>query len=94
MSIAKGGVMCKLSARCSIVCAANPISGHYDSNQTMSQNIRSSNAILSRFDMVHLLHDTPDMKQDKHLSEHVMKLHNRRANRDFGDIFDTSSVMS
>jgi len=45
------------------------------------ENIRISNAILSRFDMVFLLLDDPDLMRDKKLSEHVMKLHSRNRKR-------------
>jgi len=45
------------------------------------ENIRISNAILSRFDLVFLLLDDPDLQRDKKLSEHVMKLHSRNRKR-------------
>ena len=49
-------------------------------------NIRISNAILSRFDLVFLLLDDPDLQRDKKLSEHVMKLHSRNRKRKL-DVF-------
>jgi DNA helicase MCM8 len=81
ISIAKGGIMGSLSARCAVVAAANPPSGHYNRSRTIIENIRVSNAILSRFDMVFLLLDDPDLQRDKKLSEHVMKLHSRNRKR-------------
>jgi DNA replicative helicase MCM subunit Mcm2 (Cdc46/Mcm family) len=47
------------------------------------ENIRISNAILSRFDLVFLMLDDPDLMRDKKLSEHVMKLHSRNRKRNF-----------
>jgi DNA helicase MCM8 len=73
--------MGSLSARCSVVAAANPVTGHYNRSRTILENIRVSNAILSRFDMVFLLLDDPDLQRDKKLSEHVMKLHSRNRKR-------------
>ena len=73
--------MGSLSARCSVVAAANPNTGHYNRSRTILENIRVSNAILSRFDMVFLLLDDPDLQRDKKLSEHVMKLHSRNRKR-------------
>ena len=73
--------MGSLSARCSVVACANPTSGHYNRSRTILENIRVSNAILSRFDMVFLLLDDPDLQRDKKLSEHVMKLHSRNRKR-------------
>ena len=46
-------------------------------------NIRISNAILSRFDLVFLMLDDPDLQRDKKLSEHVMRLHSRNRKRNF-----------
>jgi len=77
ISIAKSGVLCSLSARTSIVAAANPIGGHYNVGRTLRENIKINRAILSRFDLIFLLLDSPDFKQDKKLSEHVMKLHSK-----------------
>ena len=77
MSIAKGGILGSLSARCSVIACANPSNGHYNRSRTIMENIRISNAILSRFDLVFLMLDDPDLQRDKKLSEHVMRLHSR-----------------
>ena len=55
--------MGSLSARCSVVACANPTTGHYNRSRTILENIRVSNAILSRFDMVFLLLDDPDLQR-------------------------------
>ena len=49
-------------------------------SRSIVENIRISNAILSRFDLIFLMLDDPDLNRDKKLSEHVMRLHsvNRR----------------
>jgi DNA helicase MCM8 len=90
ISIAKGGIMGSLSARCSVVACANPTTGHYNRSRTILENIRVSNAILSRFDLVFLLLDDPDLQRDKKLSEHVMKLHSRNRKRTFSMLEGTS----
>ena len=48
----------------------------------VKENIKISNAILSRFDLIFLLLDKLDPDKDKKLSEHIMKLHNKRRKRD------------
>lgn len=77
ISVAKAGLVCSLSARTSIVAAANPVGGHYNPAKTVHENIRMSPAILSRFDLVFILLDKPDEEMDRMLSEHVMSLHSR-----------------
>ncbi len=57
---------------------ANPIQGHYNKSWSILDNIKISNAILSRFDLVYLMLDDPDLNKDKMLSEHIMKLHGKR----------------
>ena len=54
------------------------------------ENIRISNAILSRFDLVFLMLDDPDLQRDKKLSEHVMRLHSRNRKKKF-DVFGAES---
>ncbi|CAM9991380.1 unnamed protein product, partial [Discosporangium mesarthrocarpum] len=69
------GVVASLSARCSILAAANPIGGHYNRSKTVAENLKMSAALLSRFDMIFILLDRPDEDHDKMLSDHIMRLH-------------------
>eukprot|EP00124_Ichthyophonus_hoferi_P000656 Ihof_evm3s26 gene=Ihof_evmTU3s26 len=75
ISIAKAGIVCSLPARCAIIAAANPVGGHYNKAKTVSENLRMSPALLSRFDLIFILLDKPNQEMDKLLSEHVMALH-------------------
>jgi len=97
ISIAKGGILGSLSARCSIVACANPATGHYNRSRSILDNIRISNAILSRFDLVFLMLDDPDLDRDKMLSEHVMRQHAKgNKKRRFGEtqsVFPGSSFI-
>ena len=61
ISIAKAGILCTLPARTSILAAANPVGGHYDRAKSVSENIKLGPALLSRFDLVFLLLDKPDL---------------------------------
>ena len=51
--------------RCSIVAAANPSGGHYNKAKTVCENLRMGGALLSRFDLVYILLDTPNEQRDK-----------------------------
>ncbi|KAJ2781936.1 hypothetical protein H4R18_002577 [Coemansia javaensis] len=75
VSIAKGGLVCSLPARTSVIAAANPAGGHYNKAKTVAENLKISAALLSRFDLVFILLDRPDVDMDRFLSEHVMALH-------------------
>ncbi|XVF07964.1 hypothetical protein REPUB_Repub06bG0184700 [Reevesia pubescens] len=75
VSVAKAGLVASLSARISILAAANPVGGHYNRAKTVNENLKMSAALLSRFDLVFILLDKPDESLDKRLSEHIMSLH-------------------
>ncbi|XP_021730627.1 probable DNA helicase MCM8 [Chenopodium quinoa] len=75
VSVAKAGLVASLSARTSILAAANPVGGHYNRAKTVNENLKMSSPLLSRFDLVFILVDKPDENMDKRLSEHIMALH-------------------
>lgn len=74
ISLAKAGVVCSLPARTSIIAAANPVGGHYNKAKTVSENLKMGSALLSRFDLVFILLDTPNEQHDHLLSEHVISI--------------------
>uniref|UniRef100_A0AAY4CF72 DNA helicase MCM8 n=1 Tax=Denticeps clupeoides TaxID=299321 RepID=A0AAY4CF72_9TELE len=78
ISLAKAGIVCTLPARTSIIAAANPAGGHYNKGKTVSENLKMGSALLSRFDLVFILLDTPNEDHDHMLSEHVMAMRSGR----------------
>ena len=48
ISIAKAGIQATLNARASVLAAANPVGGRYDSSKTFSDNVELTDPILSR----------------------------------------------
>ncbi|KAH9671838.1 putative DNA helicase MCM8 [Citrus sinensis] len=72
VSVAKAGLVASLSARTSVLAAANPVGGHYNRAKTVNENLKMSAALLSRFDLVFILLDKPDELLDKRVSEHIM----------------------
>jgi len=81
ISIAKAGIVCTLSARSSILAAANPIGGHYNRNKTILENLRMSSPLLSRFDLVFILVDKPNAAVDDEIADYVVDMHlNQRKN--------------
>jgi DNA replicative helicase MCM subunit Mcm2 (Cdc46/Mcm family) len=72
VSVAKAGIVSSLHARASVMAAANPQGGHYDRSKTISENLKMSSALLSRFDLVFILLDKSDARRDAQLTDHVM----------------------
>jgi hypothetical protein len=48
ISISKAGIVTSLQARCSVMAAANPVGGRYDSSRTFAENVELTDPILSR----------------------------------------------
>eukprot|EP00891_Asterochloris_glomerata_P007038 jgi/Astpho2/7038/fgenesh1_pm.00107_%23_26_t len=75
ISISKAGIVTQLQARCSVMAAANPVGGRYDSSRTFAENVELTDPILSRFDILCVVKDIVDPVLDEHLAEFVISSH-------------------
>ena len=65
-----------------MLAAANPIGGHYDKSKTVAANLNISGPLLSRFDLLFILLDTPNKELDARISKHIMDLHAGQSGQD------------
>jgi DNA replication licensing factor MCM7 len=75
ISISKAGITTTLNARTSILAAANPLYGRYNPRISPVENINLPAALLSRFDILFLILDTPSRDADEDLARHVTHVH-------------------
>jgi len=75
ISISKAGITTTLNARASILAAANPAYGRYNTNKSASENINLPAALLSRFDLLFLITDKTDPDADLRMAEHILFVH-------------------
>ena len=75
ISVAKGGIVTTLSARCSVIAAANPIGGRYDPSVPFDANVNLTTPILSRFDMLFVVRDEIDPEADLRLATFICGSH-------------------
>lgn len=77
ISVSKAGIVTSLQARCSVIAAANPIGGRYDSANTLADNVELTDPILQRFDVLCVLQDMVDPVADERLAKFVTGSHMR-----------------
>ncbi|KAK6776036.1 hypothetical protein RDI58_027037 [Solanum bulbocastanum] len=77
ISISKAGIVTSLQARCSVIAAANPIGGRYDSSKNFTQNVELTDPIISRFDVLCVVKDVVDPVTDEMLAKFVVDSHFR-----------------
>ena len=87
VSIAKAGMTCSLNARTTILAAANPMYGRYNTKLSVNQNINLPAALMSRFDIIFLLLDKADEEHDAMLAKHVAYVHQKGCHPKFENEF-------
>jgi len=78
VSIAKGGIVATLNARTSILAAANPMYGKYDVYKNITENANLPIPLLTRFDLIFVIRDTPSRERDTGIAKHIIRLHTPR----------------
>ncbi|OZJ03093.1 hypothetical protein BZG36_03914 [Bifiguratus adelaidae] len=77
ISISKAGIVTTLHARCSVIAAANPIRGRYNTSLPFRENVELTEPILSRFDVLCVVKDSVDPTVDEMLAKFVVGSHIR-----------------
>ena len=94
ISISKAGITTTLNARTSILAAANPLYGRYNPRISPVENINLPAALLSRFDVLFLILDSPSRDSDTELARHVTHVHMHNAHPEISDgiVFSPAEV--
>ncbi len=77
ISVAKAGITATLQCRCSMLAAANPKFGRFDEGASIYDQINLPPALMSRFDLIFVLRDKPEVSRDKKITEHILSAHQR-----------------
>ncbi|KAJ2993813.1 hypothetical protein HDV02_002056 [Globomyces sp. JEL0801] len=75
ISVAKAGIITTLNARTSILACANPINSKFDVNLSVPENVNLPPPLMSRFDLLYLILDKPNERDDRRLAQHLVSLY-------------------
>jgi replicative DNA helicase Mcm len=80
LSIAKAGIIATLNARTSVLAAANPKFGRFDSYRSLADQIDLPPTILSRFDLIFPIRDVPKEDKDRRIAQHILRFRSMSEN--------------
>ena len=75
INIAKAGIVAKLYTRCFLLGAANPKLGRFDLCAGLAQQFDLAPTLLSRFDLIYPMLDTPEPKRDSDIADYILNTH-------------------
>ncbi|MBU1989065.1 MAG: minichromosome maintenance protein MCM, partial [Nanoarchaeota archaeon] len=85
VTISKANIQATLRAETTVLAAGNPKLGRFDPYTPIPQQIDISPALLSRFDVLFVIRDLPNRKQDESVASHVLEEHKQEVIRDVVD---------
>ena len=77
ISISKANIQATLPSQTTVLAAANPKYGRFDSYQNIYNQIDMPPALISRFDLIFVVRDLADPKGDERMATHILGLHSR-----------------
>ena len=75
ISVAKAGIVARFNAKTSVLAAANPKFGRFDTNAYPADQFDISPALLSRFDLIFPIKDVLDEEHAKKIARHLLVQH-------------------
>jgi len=85
VTISKANIQATLRAETTVLAAGNPKMGRFDPYTPIPQQIDISPALLSRFDVIFVIRDLPNKKQDEAIASQVLEEHKQEVVRDVID---------
>jgi len=75
ISINKANIQATLTARTSVLAAANPKYGRFDPYEQIAKQINLKSSLINRFDLIFIMRDLPCKDKDRKLAKFVLNLH-------------------
>lgn len=71
--LSKAGIHTMIHTRCPVLAAANPKDGRFDTTEYLAKQINMPTTLLSRFDLIFSIFDTPDNERDTQVADHILR---------------------
>ncbi len=75
VSIAKANIQATLSAKTTVLAAANPKFGRFDPHGLIAEQIDIPPTLINRFDLIFPIKDLPNPESDEKLATHILEMH-------------------
>ena len=82
VTISKATVQATLRSQTSVLAAANPKFGRFDSSQMIAKQVNLAPSLLNRFDCIFILKDIPNRERDENIATHVLHEHKQDVKHD------------
>jgi len=92
VSISKASIQTTLNARCSVLAAANPAYGCFDDARDIRSQICFPDSLLSRFDLIYLVHEANTVSEDRMICRTVLSNHVAKRSEDTLSVLDPKSA--
>ncbi|CAI50035.1 ATP-dependent DNA helicase MCM [Natronomonas pharaonis DSM 2160] len=81
----KAGINATLNSRTALLAAGNPSEGRFDPYQPRAQQIDLGPTLMSRFDLMFMVSDSPDVDSDREVVEHMIRSRRAAAKQELGE---------
>lgn len=85
VNINKAGINATLNSRTALLAAGNPADGRFDPHRPKAEQIDLAPALMTRFDLMFMVSDKPDPKQDRKIVETMIDSRQASAKYTLGD---------
>jgi replicative DNA helicase Mcm len=80
----KAGINATLNSRTALLAAGNPEDGRFDPYKSRAQQLDLGPTLMSRFDLMFMVSDSPDAEQDREVIDHMMRSRRAAAKKELG----------
>ena len=75
VTISKANIQATLSAKTTVLAAANPKFGRFDPYQPIASQINLPPTLINRFDLIFPVRDLPNKEKDSKIASHILETH-------------------